>query len=195
MHATCNSSPSSSSFSYSLNVFLIFLLQFQHALLLLHIAANHPSIAIVLECGIYRWRMFCFVFFLSSESTFCTCKCYPVRNTKYTESMMRHVVRGSALPLRHSHSLKSPCEMMAFDDFQCSSHVCSVDCRTLSDRNAFLKNKFAKYHHFLSLSILFLSIEDETIPPPLVGYILSKYLRDSFKKFCNTHTHTQIRLI
>lgn len=137
--------------------------------------------------------MFCF--FLSSESTFCTCKCYPVRNTKYTESMMRHVVRGSALPLRHSHSLKSPCEMMAFDDFQCSSHVCSVDCRTLSDRNAFLKNKFAKYHHFLSLSILFLSIEDETIPPPLVGYILSKYLRDSFKKFCNTHTHTQIRLI
>lgn len=78
---------------------------------------------------------------------------------------------------------KMLCEM-AFDDFHCSSHECSVNCHTLSARNAFLKNKFSKYHHFLSLSILFLSIEDETIPP-FVGYILSKYLRDSFKKFWN----------
>lgn len=72
---------------------------------------------------------------------------------------------------------------MISDDFPYSSHECSVNCRTLSVRSAFLKNKFAKYHHFLSLSILFLSIEDETIPPPFVGYILSKYFRDSFKKF------------
>lgn len=41
-----------------------------------------------------------------------------------------------------------------------------------------------KCHHFLSLSNLFLSIDDETIPPPFVGYILSRYFSDSFKKFC-----------
>lgn len=87
--------------------------------------------------------------------------------------------------LHSSGKVKTLCEMMAFGDFRHSSHECSVNCHTILVRNAFLKNKFAKYHHFLSLSILFLSIEDETIPPPLVGYILSKYLRDSFKKFCN----------
>lgn len=82
----------------------------------------------------------------------------------------------------HLSTIKSLCGMV-FGDFQCSSHVCSVCCRTLSVRNAFLKNKFAKYHHFLSLSILFLSIEDETIPPPFVAYILSTIFSDSFKKF------------
>lgn len=38
-------------------------------------------------------------------------------------------------------------------------------------------------HHFLSLSIFDLSMDDETIPPQFVGYILSKYFKDSFKKF------------
>lgn len=94
--------------------------------------------------------------------------------------------------MHSSGKVKILCEMMAFDVFRHSSHECSVNCHTISVRNAFLKNKFAKYHHFLSLSILFLSIEDETIPPPFVGYILSKYLRDSFKKFCNSYMHIDI---
>lgn len=39
------------------------------------------------------------------------------------------------------------------------------------------------YYHFLSLSILCLSMDDETMAP-LVGYALSKYLIDSLRKFC-----------
>lgn len=38
-------------------------------------------------------------------------------------------------------------------------------------------------YHFLSLSIFVLSNDDETIPPPFGGYILSRHLTDSVRKF------------
>lgn len=46
----------------------------------------------------------------------------------------------------------------------------------------------SRVHHFLSFSIFGpLSLIDDVTMPPFVGYILSRYFRDSFRKFCGNY--------